>query len=316
MGQAVYGKMAIDSALPFDTGSTALEFVNESVARQDILIRTEGIRGTRTRLYNQTRDGGYTVSGSITIEPNPNTLNILLPYILGGSESGDNFPLAENVPSFHLMIDRDEHRFIYSGCKVNRATFSASEGGLLQLVLDIEALTETLSADAFPAINPDLEGYPYIFADCAFTILGSSRKVKSWSLVIDNLLATDQFYNNLTRQRLDEQDRSIQFTAELPYDSAEKDVYNNGSWANSSSAVIDIGFGEWGAVWTLNKLVNVRTSPVLSGKTEVMQSISGEVFAASIGDQELTASNDNVPSLSPSISAASPSPSPSPSPAP
>ncbi len=173
-------------------------FVSESIAKRGVIVEREGLRGTRGHVADDTRLGPYTVSGELVLEPTPEDLAIWLPRILGGTPTGSNpvtYPLAETLPSFTLAVDRVAKVFTYSGCKVNRAVFHGSQGGLLRLSLDLVAKSESVgAAGTFPSLTPGVT-QPYIFSDLALTLAAAAREVKQFQLSIDNALVTDRFMN-------------------------------------------------------------------------------------------------------------------------
>src|SRR5262245_36756514 len=102
----------------------SIEFVGESLQKRFTILETAGLRGTRSRPVERTRDGTYAVGGSIRFHVTPALLDLLLPRILGAPESSDLFALTESLPEFDVLVDRVARRFVYGGCKVARAIFS------------------------------------------------------------------------------------------------------------------------------------------------------------------------------------------------
>jgi hypothetical protein len=137
-----------------DPITRAFEYKNFGVGKHNTVLATAGIRGTRSYPVERTRAGVYTVGGAITWEPGPTDLDFFLPLILGGTKQGDNsFTLAETIPANGTcVIDRVAQVHKFSGCAIDRATFKAVAGGFLDLTIDVEGKTETLSAaGSFPA---------------------------------------------------------------------------------------------------------------------------------------------------------------------
>ena len=133
------------------------DFLSCTVGKQGVLVQSEGIRGTRSRVKEAVNTGPYTVSGALIMEPRPDDLDNWLPRILGGTETADNFPLAEVLPDFFLVVDKVAKVFSYAGCKVNQGIFRSSKGQNLQLQMDIEGKTETAGdAGTFPSISTSL----------------------------------------------------------------------------------------------------------------------------------------------------------------
>jgi hypothetical protein len=190
------------------TVDEAFVFVSESIVKRGMIVERTGLRGTRSHQANDARLGPYTVSGQLVLEPTPQDLAIWLPRILG-SVDGATYSLEESLPSFTLVIDRVAKVFTYAGCKVNRATLSGTQGGLLRLALDLVAQSETIAAaGTFPALTPSIAP-PYIFSDLELTLASAVREVREFELAIDNSLVTDRFMNSLTIVNAPEGDRIV-----------------------------------------------------------------------------------------------------------
>src|SRR5438132_14436575 len=72
----------------------AHEFVSENLAKKLTILETGGIRGTRSHPAERTRDGTYTVQGTVHYHCSRALLDLLLPRILGGG-SPPTYSLAE-----------------------------------------------------------------------------------------------------------------------------------------------------------------------------------------------------------------------------
>jgi hypothetical protein len=200
-------------------------FVNESIVKRGVIVERAGLRGTRSHQALDTRVGPYTVGGRLVLEPTPEDLAIWLPRILGAAPSGSTYNLAETLPSFTLSVDRVAKVFTYAGCKVNRATFAGSQGGLMRLALDIVAQSESLAAaGTFPSLVPSLS-QPYIFSDLTLTLASAAREVREFELVVDNALVTDRFMNSLVIVGAPEGDRMITLRTTHAWAAANADLY-------------------------------------------------------------------------------------------
>jgi len=206
-----------------------IEFISESIARQGVILDTDGIRGTRSRDGSRVRTGPYKVGGQLSCYVDKNVLDVFLTYILGGAPTSEVYPLAETLPTFYLLINRVGNVFQYNNCYVNKATFSASASDpLLKMVLEIEAETETVNAaGTFPTGMTVNTSRPYIFADSSsgITVNGSTYSSFGFELVIDNKLLADRFVNELTRSQIPATDRLITCKLTTPFTSTEAGLY-------------------------------------------------------------------------------------------
>lgn len=231
-------KMAIDSALPFDTSSIPIEFVGaETLHEEADIVETNGMRGTIDHNKERTREGLKRCSGSIKVPCSRIVLDAFLPYITGGTESTNVFPLEQTLPEFVLMVDRGAKVYTYSGCRIARASFNGSSGQVLMLDLDIEAETETTgAAGSFPVLTFPTEK-PYILHDGVLTLQSSTRLFNSFNLTINNVLDTDRFENALTRYTIPITDRTITLETDHPWSTDVTDLEKQDLDGAAGSAV-------------------------------------------------------------------------------
>ncbi|MEQ8852854.1 phage tail tube protein [Gimesia sp.] len=225
LGIGTFTRVAIDSALPFDTSSIPIEIIDsESLIETQTIDETGGTTGTTEHLAERTRLGQKRCSGSIKLAASRLALDTLLPLILGGDESSNEFGLEDSLPEFYMMVDRDEKVYTYSGCRIARATFTGSSGQMVFIELDIEAETETEgNAGTFPTLATPTES-PYRFEDGVLTLQSDTREFSEFSLTIENQLDTERFENNLTRVDLPLLDRVITLSTNHPWSTENLDL--------------------------------------------------------------------------------------------
>ncbi len=272
-----------------------LQFMSCGIGKNQTHLQDDAMRGYRGRPAVSTVEGTYTVGGNLDLEPRPDELVVLLPWILGGNASGTTFPLAETVPERYLTIDKGADIYTYAGCKVNRATFRSSAGNQkLTLSLDVQGTTET-GGESFPSIGATLtQLQPYLHHQLVATIGGTAYKLDNFELSIDNALMLDRFFNSQTRINLPEQDRLVTISADFPFRSDESSLYG-------------IAVGGVAATWVYtNGAYSITfTTPKVTAPVEpvVIQNRNGEVvrrinFTARKTDDstaELTVTNDSTP---------------------
>jgi hypothetical protein len=205
----------------------AFDHSQNTVGKHGNIVERDGLRGTRSRYGTDTRTGPYSVAGTIVTEPTPTDLLTWLPFIFGGALSSGAVPLAESLPSFSLGVDRVAKRFLYGGCKVNRATFTGNSGGLIKLSMDIVGQSELADTTAWPAISSDRTQGPFIFSgDPVLTLNSSAREVRDFELTIDNGLDTGRFMNSLTVVNLPEGDRHVSLRTSHAFAAGNYDLYD------------------------------------------------------------------------------------------
>ena len=211
-----------------------------TVGKHGTIVERDGLRGSRSRYATDARTGPYVVAGTIVTEPTPTDLETWLPLIFGGTLTGGAVALADTLPSFSLGVDRVAKRFRYTGCKVRRAVFAGSQGGLLRMSLDIVGQAESADAAAWPAIAPDASQGPFIFSDAAsgLTLNATQREFCDFELVIDNGLVTNRFMNSLTVVNLPERDRHITLNTTHAFAAANLDLYDQALAGAAGSLVL------------------------------------------------------------------------------
>jgi hypothetical protein len=291
------GSMGHQSRLSMAAAGTAIgsyteayEFRSEGLRATREIVESKGIRGTRSEPIERTRDGLIRVAGSIALHATPSMLDLVLPRIMGAAESTDVFAVAETLPEFDVLIDRVARRFVYGACKVSRATFRASAGGALELDLEINGKTETVSATAFPSITAPTDP-PYIWSDAVCTVEGSARIVTQWELTIDNQLEA-RFSNSQNATSIHTQGRVVTVSMTVPYTSDEIDLYGIAA-SGASGATFVLTNGGRSLTFTVGALMVADSSPVVGGPGEVLLQLSGT--AKSTGStKELQITNDST----------------------
>ena len=251
--------------------SEAHEFVSEALAKTLTILDTGGIRGTRSHPAERTRDGTYTVQGTINYHGSKGLLDLLLPRILGGGSS-PAYTLAETLPFFDCLVERVADRFIYGSCKVNRALFQARASGLLELALDVTGETETVSATAFPTIAPPVDA-PYIWQDCVVTLNAVPRVVTQFELIIDNHLES-RFSNSQTATDLYPTDRTVQLNCTVPFTGDTTDLYGANTGGAAAGSLVFTN-GAHALTFSLAQIQFADHSPAVAGKREILLHLHG-----------------------------------------
>jgi hypothetical protein len=273
-------QVALSSTSSFSGSPSWIEIISESIAKQGVILDTNGIRGTRSRDGSRVRTGPSKVGGQLSCYVDKNVLDVFLTYILGGTPTSQVYPLADALPSFYLMIDRVAKVFVYGPCYVGKATFSAAAGSSdqnqLKLTMQIEAESELEeAAGSFPAGLTVDTNRPYIFADSASGITVGSTPCSSFGfdLTIDNHLLADRFVNELTRSQIPAVDRTVTCKLTTPFTSAEAGLYGTavGSFGTASAVFTNaeetISSTQSVLTFTMGGLFQFPAkTPVVSGK--------------------------------------------------
>lgn len=269
--QGSQAKLCMDAVAPIDTSSEPYEFLSISGGAEHQIIRTEGIRGTRSRSKERRRRGLQVVQFSIVMNPSPAELDKLLPRILGANESTDVFALAETLPTFLVCVDRIAKVHTYTGCVVSRATFRSSTGQPLQLTLDIIGVSETEGdAGSFPSLSLDTDTM-FVHSDAVLTVQSSARSFDQAELIIDNRVVS-RFMNSRTATDVAATDREILFNCSTPYTSSESDLITTpaGSSAGAAATLAYTNGNQSISFALANLIQDPARTPGIPGRGEIL----------------------------------------------
>lgn len=261
------GMIGIDTANPTTVG---FEFLNETLAKQGVILGGDGIRGSRSHTSERTRTGPYVVAGSITLQPSPEEWALLLPWILGANASGTTFALAETLQSRYVQkrFDGDagtKSVATYATVYVGRATIESSQGSPLTLTLELIGETETLGA-SFPALTPARISGPFMHQECVLTMLSATRLTRSVRITIDNAL--QPFFNNSTTMtQCDSQDRIITVQTEHPWNATNADLLDQA--LAGAAATLVYTYGAYSFAFTFATLQVPAETPKINARADV-----------------------------------------------
>lgn len=222
------GRLAVDTATPFDASSLWIEFDSESIIKRQEILFSDGIRGTRSRDNSRGGLGPKAVTGSVSGVVTRQALDFWLPAVLGSAESSNVFDVAETLPDLYLLIDKGTDIVLVSEAKVNVFTLDM-RGPIVKYTAQIEAEDMT-GGQSWPGTltQPDLT-QPYLFTDLGnITIDGTARVPFGCTITINNYLTADQWGNKLTRDELIvANDRGIDFSVMVSGDTANSDLLDH-----------------------------------------------------------------------------------------
>lgn len=283
----------------FDVSSEPYEFNSFTVRRQDNILDTDGIRGTRSHHSINTRLGTYTVGGGVQWKPTVADLVLWLPRILGATASGTTFALLDNLNTngvFGLLLadgSATAHNREFTDCMVNRATFSCGPGQLLDLNLDIVGKTEVLGT-SFPALTlgtTALSNSPFVFSDAVFTFVSGARDTLSCEIVVDNMLDV-RFSNSRTATSITSKDRMVTVRTRHPFTTSEFALYNQA--VGGTTGTIVFTNSTVSLTFTFGVLQVAAVGPVVNSKGEIELEV--EATARMTGStRELVVTLDSTP---------------------
>lgn len=272
------------------TPTEQYEFISESLSKDQEIIRTEGIRGTRFHPQERIRRGRQMISGDIVMEPTYGELRNLLPRIIG-AETGTG-PYTYTVSNtqtsaYSVMINRGNvtgKEWVYQNCRTSRSTWRGAPGQPIGLTLTVEALTETqqtISTWSGVAISATP---PFVWHDGVLTIGGSTYPVIEWESTIDWVLKTDRFVNSQTRTDLPSTDCVITTRFTVPFNTTSDNtaaLYDDGGDVTGQAANINFTWNPGTTNVNLqfnyaNVVFAAKKSPSVSSKDEIVLVLEAE----------------------------------------
>lgn len=276
----------------WDSNSETIEFLRESLTKNGTIIDSNAQRGTRSHHSAATRPGTYEVGGSIVTNPNPAMLDLWLPRILGAAESNDSFVLAETpAADFGVLVDSVTETFEYTSCRVNRAIFRGSAGGLVELELEIFGKTEVVGTNA-PSVSISVasNAVPYTFSEGVLTLASSTREMMNFELIIDNVIDR-RFTNSNTATSLRPQDRIVTLRTTNPWNADTSALYEQ---ANAGAAgTLVFTNGNMSTTFTFATLQVPAQSPQVGGKQEIPLTLEMTARMSST-TKEIVVTHDSV----------------------
>lgn len=296
--QGVFTKLCAEPAASphtFDTSSEPIDFLRFGVRKVGTVVVPQGIRGTRTKPKERSRQGPYFVAGTFAVNPSPAFLDLWLPRILGGTETADDFPTAETLPSFGLMAYMDDfggatnRTFEFNDCQVNRAMlvgrnvrFMDNSPQPVQLIIEVFAKTFADDDTAYPSLTlgTAANDAPYIFEDCesGLTLQSSARQTMGFELLIHNHLDV-RHVNSLTATSIRPRDRTVKLKAITPATQNEFALFDQTHPGAAGTLVLTNG--NMSTTFTFGMLTPPALSPTIEGKQEILLELDNWAFSSS-----------------------------------
>lgn len=251
----------------FDSSSVRFPVVRDTIGMSQTILDSGGAMGSRSLYDYFSRTGQEGVGGQIEFEPSLRLIDFFLSYILGGTESSDSWTVADDLPAFDRMKDAGGDVVQHNGLMVSKADLTFAPG-LLKLTLDCVGLTETYPASFLSASfgSTALEYYPLAFQDCAFTLQAGTRRLRSGTLSIDNMLEPIFSSGSVQAEEIISKGRVVTLTSTTASSSTEwTDLYHAANTPATGTILITAGSGLTSTI-TLRKLKAPKRTPAMEGK--------------------------------------------------
>jgi hypothetical protein len=214
------------SAAGGTTFTTRFAALNFGLKATTNLAKDEGNNG---KLWSRDEDfviDKTAIAGPVSFNPRPNQLRAILPLITGGTFSTNTIKTAPSCAFYrvgHLDDSTISQVYSYIDCVTSKTTFSSSsaQGGLLNVAMDIEACTNSRGAvGTWPTLSLSTQ-QPFVHSSSTLTVDGNAHRMSDASIIIDNQLIIDQYFNSRYRSDMPQDGQMIQLTHTSPFDSAD-----------------------------------------------------------------------------------------------
>lgn len=246
---------------------TAVEFVSHDIKETIEIVEDEGIRGSRTRSFERVAQGNKKIAGSITMEPTPAEMAIILPYV---TNSGNNVTLTDAMQDVTIVIDNVTKKYTYLG-RFTSMHITGETGKKIQLKLQFVGKTLTVAAGGSLSGMPDITVRPYMFYDAGtgLTLGASTFQIDKFDLGIDNKIEPT-FMQGQTATDLEPTDRVITLAVQTKYMAAESallDLAQAGPTIDTPlTGSIAFTNGTHSMAWTFGALVATSETVVVPNK--------------------------------------------------
>jgi len=229
------------SAIASDTVTKRLLPESLDIKKRPTHFHAEGFKGQLAHRSEDTAESTYTVSGSMTIVPRVDDLEILLLAIFGGTFAGNVLEPDVITDYFKAALDREVKVFNYTGMRVSQATFTSSAGQPLRMQLQLEGKDLTLGdADSFPDLSYSVLT-PIMHHQATMYFDGTARNFNNLNITVNNQLVMDRFFNTQSRTEIPQGDRTIQVSFDTPFTTSELDIYQLALAGVSSNILYTVG---------------------------------------------------------------------------
>jgi len=187
-------KFGIGDSSPVDVG---LRFVSENFAGTRTQLPDDEITGSASADLATVRFGPYSYAGSVVLRPTCNEWIELLPWMLGGTPSGNTYPLGDSIVEKYFSFDLVTKVLTWAGGVVGSWSITCNAQQKFSLQLDLFATGETVAnAGTFPALTLDEDSKPFVLSDFGtITVNSVGICVPAITISGNNLLTADELTN-------------------------------------------------------------------------------------------------------------------------
>ena len=161
-------------------GGAAVEFVSCDIKETRDLVEDDGLRGSRTRQMERVAQGQIHIGGSITMQPTPSEMAVVLPLVMGAGSL-----ITDVMSDTTVVLDTGTQASTYTG-RFSKMTMSGQPGKKVTVKLDFVGKSSSFGAGGTSG-TLDIANRPYMFSDSGgITINGGVYSIDKFEFVIDN----------------------------------------------------------------------------------------------------------------------------------
>jgi hypothetical protein len=273
----------------FSNTSIRHEIIYENVGTNRKLEHTNAITGSLSLLSSGVREKSYLSQGTIAVQPSPRQLTTWLPRIFGGPIFGTSVALSDTLPTFDILVYRENGIFQYTNCVVAQAMLRGrtSNGGdsteFMELLINVIGNAELIDAvswpDPEPALVTTLDALPYVFPDTTFAINSVPVEYESFSMMVDNNLDV-RFFNKRFAQCVRSTGRKISIELQSPFTCDNLDAALALNTA-ADDGQFTMAYGATSTSFIFPALRNTFTTPTIGGRQMIPLKFGLEAYATS-----------------------------------
>lgn len=286
--QGMLSKLAIDSS-SISSSSPRFDFQACTISLVEQFPDLNGIRGQLSHDISRVPVGIRRLGGQIRFEPNAAELALLLPWVMGAAGTGSGpvtYALSDSILTRNVQWDQNIKVRTFTGMGVDHCVLSASQGEPLSMSIDVVGIDETVGTSFTSTATIDTATTPWMFQQCVLVVNSVTTNARNFEVSISNFIDTGRFFNSATLVSLVKRDRVVTTRMTVPYGDSSA-LYG---LANTGVSVVAT-FTNGGQVLTITMpdVAIPRTSPTVTGRSEVVLELAGQAFASG-ATKELTIS--------------------------
>lgn len=281
--QGAHLRLLANSTTTFTSagGAKAYAPLSESMARQQEVLNTRGMRGTRLHHVHSARLGPSMCSGTIVLPAINYELDDWFPRLwsAAGTKSTNTWPFSESPDMFNMLIDRGSRAAggaadylisQFADCYCTRWSLSGSNRQpYVNLSMDVLAASETVNS-TWPSGAPTIyDGntageVPYTFADSVLVLDGVTVPCYSWELSVDHAVQMEHTSGALVPTHVRATDCRVTLTVDFPLEGG--DVFHSTVYADSNGifpSTNTLTLTRTGNLWTKFTFANLTARPAM-----------------------------------------------------